>query len=160
MKHRILTAGAVAALAGLAVVPGSVSAQQPAPAASVAGSYRLVQVDSVELPVQMAAATEGCVRQLTGATLTLTADNNYQLEATIRETCGDTAEDKTESEEGSYTVDGMTITFDLDDVPVDPAEPAAETIEFDLEDLASATVEEDRLEVKMDKQTRVLVFQK
>jgi hypothetical protein len=156
MKHHpILKAASVAAFAVAVAIPAEVAAQQPAPPAW-AGAYTLAQVDEVDLPVLLTEA-EGCRREVTSATLSLQPDNRYRLDATVRQTCGETVEETSAVEEGSLEATGNDLTFTRDEKPVEPGETPAP---FEIENLSTGTLDENGLSVKIAGQEKVFVFRR
>jgi hypothetical protein len=155
MKHPITRAALVAAVIGLVGTPLAVSAQQPAPPAAFAGSYTLAQVDDAELPVLIGESAT-CKGEITAATLALQPEGKYRLEASIRETCGETVKEKTFVEQGSYAAAAAGVEFTAEEQPVDPAQ---EKVEVEIQKLATASLEENTLKVKL-KDDKTLVFRK
>lgn len=155
MKHPLLAAAGVAAF-GLFTVASSAAAQQMAAPPSVAGAYKLAQVDSTELPV-LVKEDASCREEVTEATLTLAADNTWKFEAKVRATCGTEVTEKTETEDGKYTVTAAGIDFEPDE---EVEEVDEDPDEFEIDDLATGTIKENVLTVKLDEETKVLVFRK
>jgi hypothetical protein len=155
MKHPLLMAAGVAAF-GLFTAVSSAAAQQMAAPPAVAGAYKLAQVDSTDLPV-LVKEDGSCREEITEATLTLAADNTWKFEAKVRATCGTEVTEKTETEDGKYTVSAADIDFEPDEeaekVDVDPDK-------FEIDDLATGTLKDNVLTVKLDEETKVLVFRK
>ena len=155
MKHPLLMAAGVAAF-GLFTAVSSAAAQQMAAPPAVAGAYKLAQVDSTDLPV-LVREDGDCREEVTEATLALAADNTWKFEAKVRATCGAEVTEKTETEDGKYTVSAADIDFEPDEeaekVDVDPDK-------FEIDDLATGTLKDNVLTVKLDEETKVLVFRK
>lgn len=159
MKHSILRAASVAALAAGFCAFGDAVAQQPAPA-PFAGVYALAQVDKADLPALLS-EKDGCRNEITAAVLTLTAQNKYTLETTVRETCGEKTQEKTTTEQGTFTADAVKLTFTRVEQPVKAAEktvPAPPAVGFAR--IAAATFAENALTVTLDQDTKVLLFRK
>jgi hypothetical protein len=154
-----LTVALITAFSGVLVLADGVTAQQPAPAPSVAGAYTLAQVDEAELPALLS-EEGGCRREITGATLTLQPDNKWALDATIRETCGDVVAEKKAHQAGSFTANASALEFK-------PAEPAADAASANAESskdviqlqvISAGTVNENAITVKHGE--KALVFKR
>jgi hypothetical protein len=160
MKHSILRAAFVAAIAAGFCAIGDAAAQQAAPPAPYAGVYTLAQVDKADLPM-LVSEKDGCKHEITAAKLTLTAESKYRLEATVRETCGEKTQEKTKTEQGSFSGDASKLTFTSAEQPTKAAEKAAAApVDVGLARIASATFAENTLTVALDKEARVLIFRK
>jgi hypothetical protein len=122
MQSRLMVA-LVTAVTGVLVMAEGVTAQQPAPTASLAGAYTLAQVDDVKLPALLSEEA-GCRREVTAATLTLQADNKWALEATIRETCGEKVAEKMSHQTGSFTATAAALEFKPAEADAAAAKPA------------------------------------
>jgi hypothetical protein len=156
MNHPLRRAAFAAAILALATVPGDGSAQQPAPPPPEAGTYTLAQVNEADLPAALPARGE-CQREITAATLTLAPDRTWQLDAKVRETCGQEVQEKDARQEGTFTTNADGIAFVP--TPVDPtvgAEQAAPA----LEPITSAARGDDGLVVKFEDGTHSLLFRK
>ena len=109
-QSRALTAFFAVATA-VVFAPAALSAQeQQAPPPAVAGAYTLAQVGEAELPSLIGEA-DGYRREITAATLTLEPDNQWALEAQVRETCGEEVAEKVAKQQGTYTATDQTVTF-------------------------------------------------
>ncbi|MGH7507294.1 MAG: hypothetical protein ACRELX_16690 [Longimicrobiales bacterium] len=139
------------------LVAAPAMAQEPAPPpADLAGVYTLAQVDQVDLPVQFAEEGE-CRKEITAATLTIGADNTWTMEASITETCGETTEESTSTEDGNFAATAEGIDFDPDDEEPEQIDPD-DTV--DIDELASGTLADGVLTVQLEEATPVLVFRK
>jgi hypothetical protein len=146
----------VAAVSVLVTVPAIAVAQDPAPPpVDFSGTYTLTQVDDANLPVQFDDANN-CSREVTGATLTIQADNTWMVEAQVRETCGETVNEETTTEEGNFAITADGIDFDPDDETIE-ADPDDDV---DIDELATGTLEENMLRVQLEDAPLVLVFQR
>jgi hypothetical protein len=119
MKHPMLKATAFAALATVLVFAQS-AAQDPV-TPPLAGTYTLNKVDKNDLPITIA-EKDGCKQEVTAASLTITPENKYTFESTIKETCGDKVQEKTNTERGSLAATGPKVSF----TPDPPAGPVTE----------------------------------
>jgi hypothetical protein len=158
MKYPMLKATAFAALATVLVVAPSAAQEKAATPAPVAGSYTLAKVDNADLPI-LIAEKDGCKQEVTAAELTITAENKYTFESTIKETCGDKVQEKKNAEKGSLAVAGAAISF----TPEPPAGPvtqkAAAPADPTFTKLYTGAVEGSDLKVTL-KTEKVLVFKK
>ena len=148
------------------------TAQQPAPPAPIAGTYSLAQVDKAELPI-LIEEKDGCRQEVTAAKITLTAENKYTFEATIRESCGEKIQENTRSEQGAVSVNGASLTF-TPDAPAAAAAPAAPAqaagnqaatekpapAAFAFTPLATGSIADGALVITMNKQPRTLTFRR
>jgi hypothetical protein len=165
MKQVTLKATAFAALTALFAI-AQAAAQQPAPAApSIAGEYSIAQVDNGNLPI-LIAEKDGCRQELTAGKLSVTADNKYTLETTIKETCGDKVQEKTTTERGALTAAGAKLTFaaEASAAPAANAVAAVEKVaaapaELIVAQLSTGIVEDGALKVTL-KSNKVVVFKK
>jgi hypothetical protein len=119
MKHPMLKATAFAALATVLVSARSAAQETAVP--PLAGAYTLAKVDNGDLPIAIA-DKDGCKQEVTAATLTITPENKYTFESTIKETCGDKVQEKKNTERGSLAAAGAKISF----TPEPPAGPVNE----------------------------------
>lgn len=156
MIYRIALGVALAVAGGL--VPMDANAQT---APALAGVYRLVEIDAGPLPAFI--EQEGnCREELISASLVLLAEGEWSLVSTDRESCGERVEEEEETEEGTFTLQGSTITFlDEDgDLPRDrtpaPGQPRGD---LDIEELATGTLAGDLLTVRLEDGV-VAVFRK
>jgi hypothetical protein len=160
MKHALRRVAFAATVTALAAVPVRVAAQQPAPPPPEAGVYTLAQVEGADLPAAIAAEGE-CRREITAATLTLAPDRTWQLEAKVRETCGEDVQEKDARQEGTYVATEAGIQF----VPKPPA-PTAETgaeqagQAITIDAITAATAADGALTVKTKEGAPALVFRK
>ena len=166
MKHVRLKASAFAALTAVFAI-AQAAAQQPAPAAPpIAGEYSIAQVDNGNLPI-LIAEKDGCRQELTAGKLSVTADNKYTLETTIKETCGDKVQEKTSTERGALTAAGAKLTFAPEADAAAPAanadkaaeKAAAAPAEPIVAQLATGIVEDGALKITL-KSNKVVVFKK
>lgn len=143
--------GKLAAVFAIATGFGFAAAPLVGQAAPQPRVYRLATVDGQPLPVTVE-EEEGCREEVTAATLTLGDDGTWRLEVTERETCGDAVEEKTETEEGTYTAEGETLRFaEADDDADDPDDDAEdEDDDLDLDDFEVATLGADGLIVQLE----------
>jgi hypothetical protein len=159
MKHPTQRVALIAALIGFALVPLDASAQttgaQPAGGA-LAGVYKLAQVDNADLPFVLGEA-DGCKREITAANLTLTADSKWKIEATVRQTCGEKIETKTETGEGMFAAQGAAI--DLDPA-TQKAEEDKDPANIKFLQLADATLSENVLKVRLTEDKNILSFRR
>src|SRR5690606_14243571 len=109
--------------------------EQQAPPPAVAGAYTLAQVGEAELP-SLIGEVDGCRREITAATLTLEPNNQWALEAKVRETCGEEVAEKVAKQQGTYTATDQTVTFVA--TPAAAAVDPAAAIEIDA--LTNATL--------------------
>jgi hypothetical protein len=148
------------------------AAQQPAPPAPIAGTYSLAQVDKADLPI-LIAEKDGCRQEMIAAKITLTAENKYTFEATIRESCGEKVQENTRSEQGAVAVSGANLTF-TPDAPAEAAAPAAPAqaagnkvaaekpapAAFEFTPLAAGSIADGALTITMNKQSKTLTFRR
>jgi hypothetical protein len=158
MKHPTHRVALIAAFIGV-VIPLSASAQatgaQPA-GGTLAGVYKLAQVDNADLPFAVG-EVNGCKREVTAANLTLTADSKWRIEATVRQTCGETVETKTEAEEGRFTAQGEAIDLDPDN---EKAEEDKDPTSIKFVELADATLKDNVLTVRLEEDKNILTFKR
>lgn len=146
----------LAALAAVVVLPAAAAAQDPAPPVTdFSGTWVLAQIDSTDLPVQFD-NENNCTQEITGATLTIQADNTWSMEAQVRETCGENVTENTLTEDGKFAVTADGIDFDPDDETEDPANDD----DVDIDELATGTMKAAMLEVQLEDAPRVLMFHK
>lgn len=155
MKHPVLKAAGLAAI-GVFTVAGSAASQQMAAPSSVAGTYKLAQVDTTNLPVVIKEETD-CRQEVTEGTLTLNADQTWKFDAKVRNTCGTEVTESTATEDGKFTITEAGINFDPDD-DVDATDEDPDELEID--DLAIGTLKDNELRITLDEETKVLVFRK
>lgn len=156
MRHQFKVASAVT-IGGLLALPLAATAQDPAPPpVDFSGTYTLAQVDDTDLPVQFD-ERENCRHEVIGATLTINADNTWNIETQVRETCGEMVNEETTTEEGNFEVTAEGIDFD----PGDPAQEVEPADDVDIDELATGTMAEGELRVRLeDAPDRVLVFRR
>ena len=137
------------------------------------GQLPLAQVDKADLPI-LIEEKDGCRHELTAAKLTLTAENKYTFEATVRETCGEKVQEKATTEQGAIVASGANLTFTPDAQPAAPAIPAAaqdrrrqpgrgksnEPAPLALTPLASGVFADGALNITISKQSKVLSFRR
>jgi hypothetical protein len=153
-----LTVALVTAFSGVVMLADGVTAQQPAPAPSLAGAYTLAQVNEAELPAPLS-EEGGCRREITAATLTLQPGDKWTLDATIQETCGETVANKKAMQSGSYTANATALEFKA----TAPAAGAGETAEgskdtIKLQPISAGTVNDNAITVKQGDKS--LVFKR
>lgn len=108
------------------------------------------------LPVVAEEAEEdGCREEVTDATLTFVDSMTWRLEVAERETCGDTVEEETEAEEGTYTTEGDALRFaesddEPDEVDDDEVDDDEADTELDLDDLGPGTLNADGLTIRLE----------
>ena len=156
MKHPMLKATAFAALATVLVFARS-AAQDPV-TPPIAGSYTLHKVDKNDLPIVIA-DKDGCKQEVTAAALTITPENKYTFESTIKETCGDKVQEKTNTEKGSLAVVGPKVSFTPDPPPGPVAEKAAAPVEPMFARLYTGEIAGSDFNVTL-KTEKVLTFKK
>lgn len=101
----------------------------------VAGTYTLVRVNGMPLPVT-AGRWEDCHEDVVGASLSLYPDSQYILTSTSRQTCpGQTVDLVGVGERGRYTVRGNTILLSSETGIADPS-PASWVTQPDHRELA------------------------
>jgi len=162
MKHPMLRAGLLAVCAAFLGVVTDVAAQQTSPPPAIAGTYTLAQVDNGDLPAVVREA-DGCREELTAATLTLQADNTWNLQTTIKRQCGEqTAEEKTATQQGTFTAAELAIQFAAAPAapPADPDKTGEEQAPPPIAAPASATLQQNVLTVKLSDEKRQLTFRK
>jgi hypothetical protein len=154
-QSRALTAFFAVATA-VVFAPAALSAQeQQAPPPAVAGAYTLAQVGEAELPSLIGEA-DGCRREITAATLTLEPNNQWALEAKVRETCGEAVAEKVAKQEGTYTATDQTVTF----TAVPAAEPADPATSIEIDALQNATLNEGVLIAQLGETTQKFTFRR
>jgi hypothetical protein len=157
MKQSRALAASIAVATAFVFAPAAGSAQeQQAPPPPLAGAYTLAQVDDADLPTPIGEEA-GCSREITAATLTLKPDNQWELEANVRETCGEAVAEKVAKQQGTYSAMDQTVTFVVAPA-IDATETTVPTIEIDA--LKSATVNEGALIAQLGDATTKFVFRR
>ena len=108
-----------------------------------AETFALLEVGGDPLPVTYP-EEDGCEEELMDATLSLGADGEWELRMTKREMCGDAVEEDEDGEEGTYTVDGSSYTFESPQ-----GSPGGSPDELEIEHMAEGTLEGDVLTVRL-----------
>lgn len=140
-----------------AAAPAPQSQSAPASAAQV---FRLVQVASQALPVEIEKGWR-CREDVTSGTLTLGADGRWQLQTVQRETCGDQTREELESDDGRYTADGQSFRFFDEDG--EPHDKDVDLIgkDIDLDDMTRGSLTGDgTLTVQLADEKTTLVFRR
>jgi hypothetical protein len=154
MKQTRALAASIAVATAFVFAPAVLSAQeQQAPPPAVAGAYTLAQVDEAELPV-LIGEVDGCRREVTAATLTLEPNNQWALEAKVRETCGEAVTEKVAKQQGTYTATDQTVAF----VALPPAAAVDPVTAIEIDALKTATVNEGVLIAQLGEATPKFVF--
>ena len=159
MKHPMLKATAFATLATVLVFAPTAAQEKAATPASVAGTYALAKVDNADLPI-LIAEKDGCKQEITTAALTITPENKYIFESTIKETCGDKVQEKKNSEKGTLAAAAEKISFTPDAPPAGPVnQKAAAPADPTFANLYTGVIEGGDLKVTL-KTEKVLAFKK
>ena len=100
------------AVAALAVLPACSDSSGPSQAQAVTGSYALISINGILVPVVFS-VDQFFVLQITGGTLTMNSNNTFTAAATYQQTPagGGTATSETITCTGTYAMSGTTITF-------------------------------------------------
>ncbi len=77
----------------------------------VSGTYNLKTVNGKSLPAVIVEVTGAYKLEITAGSVTLNEDNTFSASITFRETEGTTVTTQTETDSGTYSVSGSTITF-------------------------------------------------
>jgi hypothetical protein len=147
----LMTAAAVVGM--VALMTEAAAAQTPAPQLPHVGTYDLVSIDDDDLPAVVERSTD-CVEEVTAASLVLGPDWTYRIEVSERETCGEDVEEDTETESGTYTMDGATLVFEVDE------DPDEETAEIEVDQLVSATIDGSMLHAKVHGSDAMIMLRK
>lgn len=109
-----------------------------------AETFALMEIGGQGLPVTYPEES-GCQEELLDATLALEADGEWDLEMTKREICGEAVEEDQDGEEGTYTVDGASYTFESPQGSPGGGSPG----EIEIEHMEEGTLEGDVLTVRL-----------
>lgn len=142
------------ALAMAALFSGIASSQVHAQDDAV-GTWELVAIDEDSLPA-VVDTTDNCTEEVTSAELVLDADGGWQLTINERETCGSEVSEDTETEAGTYTVQGMTVQFNANDADTDDEDDT----EIEIDDLISGTIDGSMLHARVADSDAMVMFRK
>jgi hypothetical protein len=143
-----------AAISFAVALLATASTTDVANAQNVAGTYTLATIDGKALPGVI--EVEGdCREEIVTATLVLGADGTWKLDRHERDVCGTTIEDETEADSGRYTVNGPSIEF-FDDKGKSQRSDEGD----DLEDLATGSIREDGISIRVGGSGKAVLFRK
>lgn len=108
-----------------------------------AETFALMEIGGETLPVTYP-EEDGCEEEVLDATLSLEADGEWDLHMTKREICGEAFEEDEDEEEGTYTIDGSSYTFESPQTS-----PGAAPGEIEIEEMVEGTLEGDVLTVRL-----------
>lgn len=139
----------------IAAIMTSLVASQANAQTEVAGTWELTGIDDDALPA-VVDTTDNCTEEITSAELVLDDSGGWQLTIHERETCGADVSEDTETESGTYTVQGTTVQFNANDADTSDEDDA----EIEVDDLVSATVDGMMMHARVAESDAMVMFRK
>lgn len=139
----------------IAAILASFGSSQANAQTEAAGTWELTGIDDDAVPA-VVDTMDSCTEEVTSAELVLDDSGGWQLTIHERETCGADVTEDTETESGTYTVQGTTVEFNSNDADTSDEDDA----EIEIDDLVSGTIDGTMMHVRVAESDAMAMFRK